>query len=285
MAERSLQQTIAQATAYWNILVRHKWQVAITTLALMLVFSVIIAKLPNVYEATTTILVDPQQVPEKYVSAVVSSDPYARLNTITQQVLSRSRLQEIINQLDLYPEDRKTRSPEELVEEMRRDVSLVVKQGSGQELSTFSLTYQGRQPTQVAAVANELAASFIKWSIASRVEQVSGTKDFLSTELQAAKQGLERQESNLRQFKMSHLGETPDQTANNLQALGGLRAGLQANADAMNRLDQEKIMLTHAPVAVQQVAGPKVVLTERERLESDKQQLEETISQLRLHYS
>ena len=174
MAGRSLEQVITQVRAYWNLFVKHKWQCAIATLVLTLVFTMIIAKLPNVYEATTTILVDPQQVPEKYVAAV-SSDPYARLNTITQQVLGRSRLQNIIDKFDLYPELKGSLSSEELVVKMRGDITIEVKQGSGAELSTFSLTYQGRQPELVANVTNELAASFIEWSIASRVEQVAGT--------------------------------------------------------------------------------------------------------------
>jgi polysaccharide biosynthesis transport protein len=220
---------------------------AIATLSLTLLFVVIIGELPNIYEATTTILVDPQQVPEKFVSPVESSDPYARLNTISQQVLSRTRLQQIIDKFNLYADKRMSLSREEIIEKMRQDISLVVKQGSGPELSTFSLTYQGKQPALVAMVANELAASFIQWSITSRVEQVAGTKEFLGSELMAAKQSLEKQETALREFKMSHLGETPDQTTSNLEALAGLRAALQANADAINRLDEQKLLLTRAP--------------------------------------
>jgi succinoglycan biosynthesis transport protein ExoP len=279
-------EAVTKLTEYWTLFARHKWHLVLATLTLALICTVIIAKLPNVYEATTTILVDPQQVPEKYVSPVVSSDPYTRLNTITQQVLSRSRLQEIIDKFNLYPDRRSTLSPEEVVEEMRQDITIVVKQGSGPELSTFSLTYQGKQPELVATVANELAASFIHWSIASRVEQVAGTKDFLTSELIAAKRNLEMQENTLRGFKMNHLGETPDQTGNNLQAIVGLRAALQANADAMNRLDEQKILLTRSPEPpVTATSGVRVDLTPRERLEAEKRELEATVEQLREHYS
>lgn len=285
MAVLSSEQPIAKAAAYWTLFAKHKWQLVIATLTLTLIFTVIIAKLPNLYEATTTILVDPQQIPEKYVSSVVSSDPYARLNTITQQVLSRSRLQEIIDKFNLYRDRRSSLSAEELVEDMRQDITLVVKQGSGPELSTFSLTYRGKQPVLVATVANELAASFIHWSITSRVAQVAGTKDFLASELMAAKRNLEKQENALREFKISHLGETPDQTANNLQALVGLRAALQANADAMNRLDEQKIMLIQAPAPLTAASSISVDPTPRGRLELQEHQLEATIEQLREHYS
>lgn len=285
MSESSLAQPIAQAAAYWALVVKYKWPCLIGTLALTLVFTIIIAKLPNVYEATTTILVDPQQVPEKYVSAAVNPDSYSRLNTLTQQVLSRTRLQEIIDKFNLYSDRRATLSPEELVARMRRDIAIEAKQGSGVELSTFSLTYQGKQPILVAAVANELAASFIEWNIQSRVEQVAGTKDFLSTELMAAKRNLERQENALRQFKMSHLGETPDQAPNNLAVMAGLRAALQANIDSTSRLESEKIILIHGLEPTVGGGLPYVAHTQRERLESEKHQLEASIEQLRARYS
>jgi len=284
MTGRSLDQVIPQVRVYWKLLAKYKWQCAIATLGLTLVFAMIIAKLPSVYEATTTILVVPQQVPEKYVAAV-SSDPYVRLNTITQQVLSRSRLQNIIDKFGLYPERKSSLSPAELVVEMRRDIAIEVKQGSGAELSTFSLTYQGRQADLVAKVTNELAASFIEWSIASRVEQVSGTKDFLDSELNAAKENLEQQEDKLRRFKMSHLGETPDQIQTNLQALAGLRSDLRANSEIMNRLDEERILLTSVPEPVSLPGRPNVQLTPRELLESERRQLKSEVAALRARYS
>jgi polysaccharide biosynthesis transport protein len=284
MAVSSLSKQIAQVGGYWAVVAKYKWQCLIGALLLTLSFAIIIWKLPNVYEATTTILVDPQQVPEKYVSAVASPDSYARLNTLTQQVLSRSRLQEVIEKYNLYADHRKPLSPEERVEEMRRDITIEVKQGSEMELSTFSLTYQGKLPVLVAAVANELADSFIQWNIQSRLEQVSGTKDFLSAELTTAKRNLERQEDALRQFKMNHLGETPDQTPNNLVAIAGLRAGLQANVETMNRLDEEKILLTHSVEPASSGTIPRAA-TERETLEAEKRQTEASIEQLRAHYS
>jgi succinoglycan biosynthesis transport protein ExoP len=285
MPASSVAQPMELAKKYVALIVKYKRECLLGTLAVTLLGTLLIAKLPNVYEATTTILVDPQQVPEKYVSAAVSSDPYTRLNTITQQVLSRSRLQEIIDKYTLYSDRRSILSPEEVVEEMRHDITIEVKQGSGPELSTFTLTYQGRQPTLVADVANELASSFIKWNVSTREEQVAGTRDFLSTELHSAKQNLEQQEDSLRQFKMRHLGETPDQTASNLSALTNLRTALQANIDAMSRLDSERIMLTRAPEQVPVVSSAPVVLTQRERLEQEKRQLEASIEQLREHYS
>jgi len=285
MALGSSEHVIAQVLAYWRLAARYKWGISVGTLALTLLCTVIIAQLPSRYEATTTILVNPQQVPEKYVSPAVSSEPYSRLNTITQQVLSRSRLQEIIDKFNLYSEPGKSLSPEELIERMRDDITIHVKEGTGPELSTFTLTYLGRKPAVVAQVANELATSFIRWNVRSRELQVTGTKDFLSSELEVAKQNLQWQEGKLLQFKMKHPGETPDQMASNFQALSALRTALDANANSMNRLDEQRILLKRLGETTSLDANPKPSLTERGRLQSEKHQLETTILQLREHYS
>jgi succinoglycan biosynthesis transport protein ExoP len=279
----SLDQSLAKALEYCRLIFRYRWAILLGTLALTLGFTIVIGRLPNVYQATTTILVDPQQIPEKYVSPAVASDPSDRLNIITQQVLSRTRLQTIIDDLDLYSQLRKQISPEEVIEQMRHNITIQVKQGSGPELSTFTITFEDRDPHTVALVANRLATSFIHWNVSSREQQVSGTKDFLSSELQEAKQDLQQQEDKLRRFKMSHLGETPDQINNNFQALSGLRSSLEANQQAMNRLDGEKIMLTQLPEPLP--AAATSAMTQRERLEQQKRELEANIEQLRLQYS
>jgi len=270
---------------YGSLIVRY-WQLVLTSsLALTFVFILLIGRLPNVYEATTTILVDPQQIPEKYVSPAVTGDPSARLNIITQQVLSRTRLQDIINRLGLYAAERKSLSPEELIARMRGDITIQVKQGSGPELSTFTITFQGKDRFVVAAVANELATSFIHWNVDSREQLVAGTKDFLTSELADAKQNLEEQEDMLRQFKMSHLGETPDQTASNLQAVVGLRTTLQANIDSVNRLEGERLLLVRLPESVTTPPKSDVCLSEHSRLLVERSKLENTIQQLREQYS
>ena len=83
--------------------------------------------LPNVYSATTTVLVDPQKIPERYVASTITADPNARMNTLTQQVLSASRLQEIIDKNNLYPGMRKKASREEVLDYMRSKTKIEIK--------------------------------------------------------------------------------------------------------------------------------------------------------------
>jgi polysaccharide biosynthesis transport protein len=274
---------ITDLFGYVRIVLRYKWALLVASSALFLALAMIVAHLPNVYEATTTILVDPQQVPERYVAAAVNSDPSARLNTITQQLLSRTRLQGIIDKFGLY-KDAGGKSREEIIAAMRNDIKIQVRQGAGPQLSTFTITFQGSDPSLVEQVTNELATSSIEWNVDNRERQVEGTKAFVSSELDAAKKSLEEQENSLRQFKMSHLGEAPDQALIHVQAIGALQTSLQTTADALNRLQQEKLLLSRMPQA-SGANGGNAPLTHRGRLEQEKRQIEARLNDLQEHYS
>ncbi len=79
--------------------------------------------LPNIYQSETVIMVDPQKVPESYVKSTVTGDIRNRLGTLSQQILSATRLQKIIDTLNLYPEERKTLAREDLITKMRSEIS------------------------------------------------------------------------------------------------------------------------------------------------------------------
>lgn len=271
-----------QSQRYIQLLRRNVWRTAFWTLMLTLASIVIIAKLPDQYKATTTILVDPQQIPDRYVASTITADPAERLNTLTQQVLSETRLSAIIAEMDLYPELR--HGPhEQVVEEMRKHLTVQVKQSSSQGLSSFTIAYQGDSPVLVAAVANRLAQSFIEWNLKTREERAEQTTQFLSAQLEEAKKALQEQEEKLRVFKMQHLGEMPDQLPANLQALSRLQAAQQANADHLNRLDQEKQLLIRLPEAAQE--GAPAELSPRARLELEQRQLTNNVWDLKKKYT
>jgi polysaccharide biosynthesis transport protein len=123
---------------------RHIHILIMTSVLLATVGIVVVSLLPNVYSATTTILVDPQKIPEKYVSSTVTIDPNARMTTLKQQILSASRLQEIIDKDDLYPALRKKKSREEVLDFMRNNTKIEQKESPEPEqgLSSFSITYE-----------------------------------------------------------------------------------------------------------------------------------------------
>jgi polysaccharide biosynthesis transport protein len=279
-------ETTNQLMAFWHTVRHYRGWIFLGTVMFSLLGCTIVLLMPDRYKATTTILVDPQKVSEKYVSPTVSSDPGQRLTTITQQVLSTTRLQQIIDDMRLYPELQGKISREELIDLMRKDITITVKQGSSSGLSAFTIEYEGHQREQVAQVANQLAASFIEWNVKSREQQSQDTTEFLDAQLKEAKQNLEQQEARLSAFKMRHLGEMPEQQAANMQALTQLQAQFQANADALNRLEVERTLLSRGlespnPGEVKTVP----VLTERAKLESERRRLRAQLQDLQNRYT
>jgi polysaccharide chain length determinant protein (PEP-CTERM system associated) len=279
-------ETANQLVTLWNTVRHYRRWIFLGTVLFSLAGFTFVLLLPDRYKATTTILVDPQKVSEKYVSPTVNSDPGQRLSTITQQVLSATRLQQIIDDMQLYPDLRGKISREELIELMRKDITITVKQGSSAGLSAFTIEYEGRQRQQVAQVANQLAASFIEWNVKSREQQAQDTTEFLAAQLKEAKENLEQQEARLSAFKMRHLGEMPEQQPANMQALSQLQGQFQANAEALNRLEVERTLLSRGLESSNTGTDKTVpVLTERGRLEVERRQLKSQLQDLQNRYT
>ena len=279
---QSIDSTVALALRSLAQLKRHRYAVILASVFLSIAGIVFVALLPNIYLATTTILVDPQKIPERYVTSTVTSDPNARLNALTQLVLSATKLQEIIDRANLYPELRHKMSREELLDYVRSKIKIEVKSGSEQGLGSFTISYQDTNRYMVAPMANQLAESFINWNLQVRQQQAMGTSKFLSSELDQAKKSLEEQESQLKTFREQHAGETPDDLSGNLQALSSLQSQLQASVDAASRLDEERILLSQMKSPEARALGPS---GERVRLLQQKVTLENELAGMKQHYT
>jgi polysaccharide biosynthesis transport protein len=235
---------------YVRLVMHRKWLVLATTLAVSSVTVIIANQPPDIYSSETLILVDPQKVPETYVKSTVTGDIRNRLSTLSQQVLSATRLQKIIDSFGLYAGERKTKAREEILAEMRKDIhtSVATDFGSGQDLQAFRISYRGRNARVVAEVTNQLASLFIAENLKAREELAMGTTEFLSSQLAETRKVLEKQEASLRDFKLKHVGEMPEQQAADLQILGQLQAQLQAVNESLVR-DEQQRSLTQSMMA------------------------------------
>jgi succinoglycan biosynthesis transport protein ExoP len=194
---------------------------------------------PSVYRSGTLILIEQPSVPEKYVASNIDNDIQHQLDSITQQILSRTRLLRIIESVGLYSHGAKAGSPDDLVEKLRKDIVIELSHGDDRKLSAFNIYYDNRDPKVAQQVTNELANLFITENLVERQKQSENTTNFLQDQLDQARAKLAAQEAKLRVFKDQHLGELPTQTQSNLQILAGLQNQLQANQDALNRAKQQ----------------------------------------------
>lgn len=227
-----------------RILWKHKLRILASWAVLSAAVLAVVMMWPATYRAETLILVDSQKIPEKFVSATVSAELQDRLATISQQILSKTRLEKIINNFDLYEKERKSRVQEEIIDIMRADIKITPEKGWTQNRpGAFRVSYEGRNPNVVAQVTNQLGNLFIEENLRSRETIAKGTSDFMKTQLDQAKKNLEEQEKKLSQFKLEHNGELPQQETGLAQELSRLQLQLQGNQDALNRANQNKITL------------------------------------------
>jgi succinoglycan biosynthesis transport protein ExoP len=233
---------------YLRMILYRKWIVAAIFLIVSGGIAVYTWFLPNIYTSDTLILVDPQKVPESYVKSTVTGDIRNRLGTLSNQILSATRLQKIIDALNLYPEERKKMAREDVISKMRGDIStnIVSDFGGSQDLQAFRIVYSGQDPRLVAQVTNQLATLFIDENLNARTQQATGTTEFLGNQLQETRKALEGQENQLKEFRLKHIGEMPEQQTANLQILGTLQAQLQLEGEALSRAEGQKSVLESA---------------------------------------
>jgi len=229
---------------FFLVVMYRKWLILAVFVLITAATVITTYRLPDVYTAETLILVDPQQVPENFVQSTVTGDIANRLGSLSQQIMSSTRLQRIIETFDLYAERRQTAPREDVINGMRSDITVGVERGRGRgSLQAFRISYQGRDPRVVAQVTNELASLFIEENLKARERMATGTNDFLESQLEETRQALEGQENKLKDFKLQHLGEMPEHQPANIQILAQLQARLQGLTDSLNRAEQQKLFL------------------------------------------
>jgi polysaccharide chain length determinant protein (PEP-CTERM system associated) len=199
--------------------------------------------LPDIYSATATVLVNPDGAQDAAAGSGGVTDEN-RLDSVSEAVLSRGRLLDLVTRFELYPELRRTSSMDTVLARMRQDIRLERKSGEqqwGQDPTfAFMLTYQGWDPQTVARVTNALASSYVDENNRMRTRQATDTVESLSAQLNEIKQKLDAQEQKINAFKDSHLGELPEQQAANLSTLQQLNVQSQENSVNLSQALQRR---------------------------------------------
>jgi len=199
--------------------------------------------LPPRYQSTTLILVEQPTMPKDYVTPNVNDDLQDRMQSITQQILSRTRLLHIIDKFSLYAGPRSQWSPDQKVERMRKDIGIELVRDARNQITAFNVSYSAPDAPLSQEVTSELTNLFINENLEVRQQQSEDTTKFLESQLEAARKTLSDQEDKIRQFKGEHPGELPTQVGSNLQILAGLQSQLQTEEDALNTAKQQRVYL------------------------------------------
>ncbi len=229
---------------YLRRALRRKWYILFPLIAAVFISYGVYQYLPKVYKSSTLILVLPQRVPEAYIKSTVTTTVADRLNTITQEILSRTKLEKTIQELGLYPDLRQTAPMEEVVERMRKSIDVIVHkpQNERSPQNTLSISFQGEEPKTVMMVTNKLASLFIEENLKVREMQAESTSDFLKKELSLMEHRLKLKEEDIRNFREKNMGQLPQQLDANLRILERLQQQMKSTSEGI-RATEDRMML------------------------------------------
>lgn len=226
---------------FLEIFSRRKLLIVFTILFILSGAIVYCGIMPDIYKSSTTILVIPQRVPEKFVSSTVTYGVAERLTATSQQILSRTRLMQVIDEIGLYRGERNSTPPEILAEKMRSRIGIKIHGGENKD--RFVLSFEHEDPKTAMLTTSRLTSFFIDENLRVREQLAAGTSEFLDTQVEEVKKKLEVQEEKVKHYKLTFMGELPQQMEANLNMLTGLQNQRRTNAEALGRAEDRKLLL------------------------------------------
>jgi polysaccharide chain length determinant protein (PEP-CTERM system associated) len=225
---------------YTTILKRRWWIIAIPAIIFPIVAFGITFMVQPVYLSRTLVLVEQQKVPETYVKAVVTEDLNGRLATMREQILSRSRLQPIIERFNLFANQ--NLSMDDRIDLTRKSIGIEPIQSEIRTngLPGFYITFKASDPRTAQLVCGEIESLFVNENVSDRAASAAGTTDFLKQQLVDAKAKLDEQDAKMRKFQQTYVGKLPGAEASNINMLTTLNTQLDAATQAISRLEQNK---------------------------------------------
>jgi uncharacterized protein involved in exopolysaccharide biosynthesis len=261
---------------------RRKKILSLTFFILFFLGLLVAVVLPPIYESEAMIRIEDQQIPEDFVQPTITDYAEERIEKISQQVLSRPKLLDIIKQFDLYPEMQAQKSPTELIKKIRKDIEIetiaadLKSKKIGRNITVtvaFNLSYEGKDPIKVQKVANTLSNLYLEEDMKRRKIRVSGTAEFLKAELNSINIQIDRYEKKISTFKKRHIRNLPSDSGYNLQAIARLERELDTREMRKRLLEEKKLIIESQlanvePLTPIVIDGEDLALSPNERLKS-----------------
>ena len=207
---------------------RRKWSIVIPAISLFVVIAIVALVIPPRYRSISTILIEDQEIPRDYVASTVTGFAEQRLYSINQRIMSTPKLLEIINKFNLYADIKSTKTTEEIIAKMRKDIKFqtisadVIDPRTGRPTPAtiaFSLSYEGKNPAMVQKVANVLASLYLEENLKVREQQTQGTSQFMEEETKGVRARLDAVDARIADFKRRNLNALPELSQLNYQEL------------------------------------------------------------------
>ncbi|WP_433966251.1 GumC family protein [Tunturiibacter gelidiferens] len=275
---------------YITILKRRWWMIAIPAVIFPIVGYGLTFLVQPQYVSQTLVLVEQQKVPESYVKAVVTEDLSGRLASMKEQILSRSRLQPIIERFNLFASGKL--SMDERIDLTRKNIGITPIQSEiarTNGLPGFFISFKANDARTAQLVCGEIQSLFVSENLSDRAASAAGTTEFLKSQLADAKAKLDEQDARLAKFQQTYMGKLPAAEASNMNMLTSLNTQLEAATQALARMEQDKsyaesilsMQQAQQPQTTERGGGP--VAPQAQQLEL--QQLQSQLADLKARYT
>jgi polysaccharide chain length determinant protein (PEP-CTERM system associated) len=228
---------------YVDIFLKRIWYFIIPLVLGLTGTAVYLLTAPKLYQSSSLILVSPQKIPQDYVKATVTSTVEDRLQSIAQEIMSRTRLEQVISEYKLYPQAVKSKPMEEVVEAMRKDIEINVPRGRDKERNSFTISFIAKDPRTAASVTAKLASLFVEENLKIREQQAQGTTEFLETELSAKKEKVAKAQAEISAFKRRFINELPENRDANLKILEQLHLQSQKINESIKAAEDRRLII------------------------------------------
>ncbi len=230
------------AGEFIKMLKRQKWLILLPVITMTAAIGYVVYKLPSVYESRTLLTVKPPTISDKVVQSLTDEDLTQRLQTINQEVLSRSSLEPMIAKYDLFKLERNAGLPMELIiEKMSKNiVSEIEKSDDERKVAAFSIKYRDRTPEAARNVTAEIASKYVNAQVIASTQTAEVTREFLDNQRNLKKTELDRLEKQRLDIMMQNVETLPDSQQGLIAQLQGLRQREDTIAKEKETLITEK---------------------------------------------
>jgi polysaccharide chain length determinant protein (PEP-CTERM system associated) len=220
---------------------RRRWVIVVPGVLGAYAALIVSSQLRDTFQSEMLIQVVPQRVPDSYVRSTVTMRTQDRLNALSQQVMSRTELERLIREMNLYEADRDVLPMQDVVERMRANVSIQVM--NARDADAFYVRFTYPDPAVATRVTERLGGLFIDMNARDRGDLAQATNAFLEVQLAEARTRLEEQERKLQLFRQRNAGQLPSQLDSNMQAINRTQLEVQALVESLARDQDRKLML------------------------------------------
>lgn len=269
---------------------KYWWIPTLTVIAGVSIALAVATVLPKKYTSQTIVLIDEPTVSPDIVKPVVTEATNQRLASLQEQILSRTRLQPIVEKFGLYPQDRGKAHTEDLILRLRSAITvtpLEAMAGTGnRQLPGFQIGVTFDNPQTAQRICSEITTMFMEQNAKYMDDKSNSTTQFLAQQLEEAKRRLDDQDAKLAEFKRRYIGSLPEQEQTNLSLLTGMNSQLEALTQALSRAQQDKTF--NESLLNSQLANWKQASSgsgNPETLEQQLTNLQDTLSSLESRYT